>query len=130
MRSSEGDERLNNSHKKKTIISKDTISTSDEDDPFSQSTSSSPTKPTSVNKKAKYEPKKGINKSDDGRGEQEEKDDEDGHVIPISSKRRVTVRQWKSNVLVDIREFWGEEGDLKPGKKGKQGFLADLDQCP
>lgn len=35
----------------------------------------------------------------------------------LSSKKRITIRNWKNNKLVDIREFWGTE-DLKPGKKG------------
>ncbi|KAA1474281.1 PC4-domain-containing protein [Dentipellis sp. KUC8613] len=38
--------------------------------------------------------------------------------IDIGKKKRVTVRKFKGNVLIDIREYWGEEGDEKPGKKG------------
>jgi hypothetical protein len=31
----------------------------------------------------------------------------------------LTVRKWKSSVLVDIREFWTDkDGSEKPGKKG------------
>lgn len=43
----------------------------------------------------------------------------------LTSKRRVTIRTWKSNTLIDIREFWGDDGDLKPGKKG---ISLNLDQ--
>lgn len=30
----------------------------------------------------------------------------------------LTVHWGKGNTLVDIREYYGEEGDEKPGKKG------------
>lgn len=41
----------------------------------------------------------------------------------LSSKRRVTIRNWNRLTLIDLREFWDAEGDesgeaLKPGKKG------------
>ncbi|TMW66155.1 hypothetical protein Poli38472_003920 [Pythium oligandrum] len=43
---------------------------------------------------------------------------EDERVFQLSSKRRVTVRKWKSAVLVDIREYYDDNGVSKPGKKG------------
>jgi hypothetical protein len=43
----------------------------------------------------------------------------DGEIyFELTSRRRVTVRRWKASTLIDIREFWGDDGDLKPGKKG------------
>ncbi|MBN3316487.1 TCP4 polymerase, partial [Atractosteus spatula] len=34
-------------------------------------------------------------------------------------KRYVTVRDFKSKVLIDIRECWtDQEGEIRPGKKG------------
>lgn len=43
----------------------------------------------------------------------------DGEIyFDLTKTRRVTLRKWKGKNLVDIREFWGDQGDLKPGKKG------------
>ena len=43
----------------------------------------------------------------------------DGDVyFELAAKRRVTVRKFKGTTLIDIREFWEDSGDLKPGKKG------------
>ena len=36
----------------------------------------------------------------------------------INNKRRVTIRQWKGKTLIDIREFYGNKEELKPGKRG------------
>ncbi|TFK26456.1 PC4-domain-containing protein [Coprinopsis marcescibilis] len=38
--------------------------------------------------------------------------------IDLGKKKHATVRLFKSIPLVDIREFYGSEDDLKPGKKG------------
>ncbi|KIL66212.1 hypothetical protein M378DRAFT_124187 [Amanita muscaria Koide BX008] len=38
--------------------------------------------------------------------------------IDIGKKRRVTVSMFKSMPLIDIREYYGADGDEKPGKKG------------
>ena len=36
----------------------------------------------------------------------------------LSPKRRVTVRFFRATVLIDIREFYDQDGTAKPGKKG------------
>ena len=38
----------------------------------------------------------------------------------ISAKRKITVRKFRSNVLIDIREFYEDKGsgEMRPGSKG------------
>jgi hypothetical protein len=48
---------------------------------------------------------------------------EDERVFQLSTKRRVTVRRWKSTVLVDIREYYDDNGVSKPGKKGRKNGM-------
>jgi hypothetical protein len=38
----------------------------------------------------------------------------------LSAKKRFTVRKWKGNVLLDIREFYEDKKseEMRPGKKG------------
>jgi hypothetical protein len=37
----------------------------------------------------------------------------------LSGSKRLTVRKWKSQILIDIREFYQDKaGEWKPGKKG------------
>ncbi|KAI0051235.1 PC4-domain-containing protein [Auriscalpium vulgare] len=38
--------------------------------------------------------------------------------IELGQKKRVTVRDFKGKTLIDIREFYGDAGEEKPGKKG------------
>ncbi|KAK7472587.1 hypothetical protein VKT23_000700 [Stygiomarasmius scandens] len=38
--------------------------------------------------------------------------------IDLGKKKRATVRSFKGKVFLDIREFYGNDGDEKPGKKG------------
>lgn len=45
-------------------------------------------------------------------------DERDAIVIQLSSRRRVSVRKWKSSILIDLREFYDDHGTMKPGKKG------------
>ncbi|KAH7927156.1 ssDNA-binding transcriptional regulator, partial [Leucogyrophana mollusca] len=38
--------------------------------------------------------------------------------IDLGKSKRATVRPFKGNVYVDIREYFGTDGEQKPGKKG------------
>ncbi|KAF8844356.1 PC4-domain-containing protein, partial [Paxillus ammoniavirescens] len=38
--------------------------------------------------------------------------------VDLGKKKRAAVRSFKGQVFVDIREFYGPDGDEKPGKKG------------
>ncbi|KAI0000577.1 transcriptional Coactivator p15-domain-containing protein [Russula vinacea] len=47
-----------------------------------------------------------------------QKNSEGDMYVDLGKKKRVTVRSFKGTTLVDIREYYGNEGDEKPGKKG------------
>ncbi|KXN69679.1 PC4-domain-containing protein [Conidiobolus coronatus NRRL 28638] len=52
--------------------------------------------------------------------------DEEGFVIPLGKNKRVSVRQWKEMIMVDIRETYKDPaGNIRPGKKG---IALQLDQ--
>ncbi|ORZ39948.1 transcriptional Coactivator p15-domain-containing protein [Catenaria anguillulae PL171] len=36
----------------------------------------------------------------------------------LGGKKRITLRDFKGKSYVDVREFYGDDADLKPGKKG------------
>ena len=56
----------------------------------------------------------------------------------LDRKRRITVHKFKRQIKVDIREFYDDNGVMKPGKKGislslenwkkLKGFLDDIDE--
>ncbi|XP_047000366.1 RNA polymerase II transcriptional coactivator [Schistocerca americana] len=43
---------------------------------------------------------------------------DDEHKWLLEKKRFVTVREFRGQVYVDIREYYENDGELKPGKKG------------
>lgn len=44
--------------------------------------------------------------------------DEDGGKIDLGKNKKVSVREFKGKVLIDIREFYNKDGKDMPGKKG------------
>lgn len=46
------------------------------------------------------------------------KDSDGNHYWEIAPKRRVGVSKFKNNTLVNIREYYEADGQMKPGKKG------------
>ncbi len=56
----------------------------------------------------------------------------------LDSKKRITVHKFKGQLKVDIREFYEDNGEMKPGKKGItlnmdnwkkfKGFIAYIDE--
>jgi hypothetical protein len=56
------------------------------------------------------------------------KNKEGDKYLDLGKKKRATVRSFKGISFIDIREYYGDDGDdLKPGKKG---IALQLDQVP
>ncbi|PCH43594.1 PC4-domain-containing protein [Wolfiporia cocos MD-104 SS10] len=79
----------------------------EEDQPPRKRASKSTAKPTSSK----------LEESED-QGVYVKANDEGEKYIDLGKKRRATVRSFKGTVFLDIREYYGAEGDEKPGKKG------------
>merc|ERR1712142_860620 len=60
------------------------------------------------------------------------RNDEGDQYIPIERNKRITVREFKGKVYVDIREYYEKDGKSLPGKKGialsasQYGILKDV----
>ncbi|KAF5322563.1 hypothetical protein D9619_001778 [Psilocybe cf. subviscida] len=75
-----------------------------------------------ANKKAKSDPV-----ASEGSSSKKQRSAEGGKVkvntegdkyIDLGKKKRAVVRSFKGMALIDIREYYGADGDEKPGKKG------------
>lgn len=115
----------------KTKLSEDTIDSSDEEPSLGQSSTSKKArsnKPITSSQSTTTNPPSSPSKNADN-----------DVFFELSKKRRVTIRKWRTTTLVDIREYWGDDDDLKPGKKGislsidqwnmLKGLIADIDDA-
>jgi len=67
--------------------------------------------------KSKDEPASKRKKETKG-AKQESEDDWENGKIPLGSKKFISVSEFRGKKLVDIREWYGDDDNLKPGKKG------------
>lgn len=64
-------------------------------------------------------PKKSRKVADRERKEKPAKTSDDPQLtFELDSKRKVTLSQFKGKWRVDIREFYDDKGEMKPGRKG------------
>ena len=92
-----------------------------------------------INKKRKNE-----NEKEDKEVKEDEKNKNEDIIVGenevkfiLDNKKRVTVHKFKGQIKVDIREFYDDHGEMKPGKKGislsidnwnkLKGFLDDIE---
>ncbi|GJE95522.1 PC4-domain-containing protein [Phanerochaete sordida] len=69
-------------------------------------------------KKQKQAKPKDSNEDEDAPSADIKMNYEGERYVDLGKKKRVTVRSFKGSTFIDIREYYGGEGDEKPGKKG------------
>ena len=73
-------------------------------------------------KKEKKEKKFLSKKREKEKSEEEERDDiivgEKEVAFLLDKRKRITVHKFKGQLKVDIREYYEDNGEMKPGKKG------------
>ena len=94
-----------------------------------------------LNKKRKEEK----NKNDDEDEDENNKKNDNDIIIGekevkfiLDDKKRITVHKFKGKIKVDIREFYDDQGEMKPGKRGislslenwqkLKGFIDDIEE--
>lgn len=40
------------------------------------------------------------------------------HFWDLGKKKRATLKSWQNELWVDVRQFYGDDKDMKPGAKG------------
>ncbi|KAJ8029448.1 Activated RNA polymerase II transcriptional coactivator p15 [Holothuria leucospilota] len=63
-------------------------------------------------------PKKAKKEKKEKKKKQEDDDDEKEHMYALSRQRFCNVREFRGKILIDIREYYEADGEMKPGKKG------------
>ncbi|KAK7053297.1 hypothetical protein VNI00_003923 [Paramarasmius palmivorus] len=102
---------------KKTSAKKPKITISDEEDE-SGSEDEKPLKKPQSKAKGKSKSKAAEVEASSDDEVTVHKSSEGEKYVDLGKKKRATVRSFKGMALIDIREFWGEGGSEKPGKKG------------
>uniref|UniRef100_A0A4W3I9U6 Activated RNA polymerase II transcriptional coactivator p15 n=2 Tax=Callorhinchus milii TaxID=7868 RepID=A0A4W3I9U6_CALMI len=94
---------------------KEIISTTSDSDSDSEVDQKVKRKKTAVQEKSAKRHKSG----ESSKGAAPAKSDKEDNLFQIGKMRYVSVREFKSRVLIDIREYWmNQDGEMKPGKKG------------
>ena len=97
-----------------------------------------------LNKKRKQEKSKEKEEKEDKKEKKEKKEKKDiivndkDVIFLLDDRKRVTVHKFKGQLKVDIREFYDDKGEMKPGKKGislslehwkkLKNFIDDIDE--
>lgn len=121
--------------KSSSHLSKEFISSSDEDSTPTTPSDSKPTMqdaPLSSPASSSKRPRKEASQEEPPSSQTSQlsitvKRNKDGEpFVDLSAKRRLTLRKWRSSLLIDLREFYaGSDGEDLPGKKG---ISLSLDQ--
>ena len=94
---------------------------SDEEEHYKSSSSKEEKEEKKVNKEKK-EKKLLSKKREKEKSEEEERDDiivgEKEVAFLLDKRKRITVHKFKGQLKVDIREYYEDNGEMKPGKKG------------
>ena len=95
-----------------------------------KSSSSKEEKEEKKDKKEKKEKKFLSKKREKEKSEEEERDDiivgEKEVAFLLDKRKRITVHKFKGQLKVDIREYYEDNGEMKPVKKGMRNFLCEL----
>ena len=123
--------------------SKDPSSEDEEENKEPQS--NNPKEKKDEKKEKKMLNKKRIKEKSEDEEEDEKKNKNDDIIVGenevkfiLDDKKRITVHKFKGKIKVDIREFYEDKGEMKPGKKGislslenwekLKGFIDDIDE--
>ncbi|XP_074526675.1 SUB1 regulator of transcription b [Halichoeres trimaculatus] len=94
--------------------SKEVLSSTSGSDSDSEVESKAKKRKTSAPEKPAKKPKSGESSKPSGSS----KEGGDDNMFQIGKMRYVSVRDFKGKVLIDIREYWMNDGEMRPGKKG------------